>query len=178
MATENRDRPADPGPGRGPAAEAPKSGPDPRLGGPRLHDPPGSDAADEVIRKVGILVSRFRFPEQITRVMACVEAGGTVQILIVHRYERHSEAIDVVREDFGAFDDDVPGAYFEFTYARSGGSTRVISATSWMCCHVRDDARLARAKKRPQLPRVPVPEPPEPRLRGLGSDLALILPAR
>ena len=84
-------------------------------------DPPGGDAADDVIRKVGILVSRFRFPEQITRVMACVEGGGTVQILIVHRYESHSEAIDVVREDFGAFDDDVPGAYFEFTYARSEG---------------------------------------------------------
>ena len=98
MATENRDRPA----------RAPESGPDP------LGD------SDEVLRKVGILVSRFRFPEQITRVMACVE-GGTVHILIVHQYERHGEAIDVVREDFGAFDDDVPGAYFEFTYARSEG---------------------------------------------------------
>ena len=84
-------------------------------------DPPGSGAAGDVIRKVGILVSRFGFPEQITRVMARVEDGGLVQILIVHRYESHSEAIDVVREDFGAFDDDVPGAYFEFTYARSDG---------------------------------------------------------
>ena len=43
MATENRDRPA----------RAPESGPDP------LGD------SDEVLRKVGILVSRFRFPEQI-----------------------------------------------------------------------------------------------------------------
>ena len=88
---------------------------------PGRPDPLGGDSADEVIRKVGILVSRFGFPEQITRVMAHVEGGGTVQILIVHQYERHSEAIDVVREDFGAFEDDVPGAYFEFTYARSEG---------------------------------------------------------
>lgn len=136
MATKMYNRLADPGPWRRPAGKGaatagkgprppggdaePESGPDPRLG-PRRPDPPGRGSADEVLRKVGILVSRFRFPEQIARVMARVEGGGTVRILIVHRYESHGEAIDVVREDFGAFDDDVPGAYFEFTYARSEG---------------------------------------------------------
>ena len=79
----------------------------------------GSGVAPDAIEKVRAFVSRLRFPEQITRVMAHVERGGVVEMLVVHEYESHGEAICVVRRDFGATESDVPGAYFEFAYVKS-----------------------------------------------------------
>lgn len=79
----------------------------------------GNGVAPDVIEKVKAFVSSLRFPEQITRVMAHVERGGLVEMLVVHEYESHGEAICAVRKDFGAVESSVPGAYFEFTYVKS-----------------------------------------------------------
>ena len=75
--------------------------------------------AADTIGKVRLLVSRLGFPEQIRRIMARVEDGGLVEILVVHKYESPGEAIDAVRRDFRVVDPAVPGAYFEFTYVES-----------------------------------------------------------
>ena len=75
--------------------------------------------AADTIGKIRILVSRLGFPEQIRRIMARVEDGGLVEILVVHKYESPGEAVDAVRRDFRAVDPAVPGAYFEFTYVES-----------------------------------------------------------
>ena len=79
----------------------------------------GSGVAPDVIEKVKAFVSGLHFPEQIVRVMAHVQRGGVVEMLVVHEYESAGEAICAVREDFGATESDVPGAYFEFTYVES-----------------------------------------------------------
>lgn len=79
----------------------------------------GNGVAPDVIEKVRAFVSSLRFPEQITRVMAHVERRGLVEMLVVHEYESHGEAICVVRRDFGAVEGSVPGAYFEFNYVKS-----------------------------------------------------------
>lgn len=83
-------------------------------------DLPGIGAAPDLIGKIGAFVSGLHFPEQISRVMARPSDGDLVEILIVHDYDSHGEAIDVVREDFGATEADIPGAYFEFSYIESG----------------------------------------------------------
>ena len=80
---------------------------------------PGIGAQPDVIGKIGAFVSGLHFPEQISRVMARPSGGGLVEILIVHDYDSHGEAIDVVREDFGFTEGDIPGAYFEFSYVES-----------------------------------------------------------
>ena len=76
--------------------------------------------AADTIDKIRILVSRLSFPERILRIMARVEDGGLVDILVVHKCESPGEAIDAVRRDFRAVDPAVPGAHFEFTYVEHG----------------------------------------------------------
>ena len=83
-------------------------------------DLPGIGAAPDVIGKIGAFVSGLHFPKQIRKVMARLGGGDLVEILIVHDYDSHGEAIDVVREDFGSTEGDIPGAYFEFSYVESG----------------------------------------------------------
>lgn len=47
---------------------------------------------EDVIGRVRALVSRFRFPEQIRKIMARVGAEGTVEIVVAHRYQSPGEA--------------------------------------------------------------------------------------
>lgn len=72
-----------------------------------------------MITQVRDFVAGLHFPERISRVMARPGVGGSVEMLVVHEYETHGEAIKAARVDFGAVEDRVPGAYFEFFYVKS-----------------------------------------------------------
>lgn len=73
----------------------------------------------EAVAQIKESVLPLRFPERISRVMARPEGGGSVQMLIVHEYETHGEAVEAAEGSFDAIEDGVPGARLAFCYVKS-----------------------------------------------------------
>lgn len=74
---------------------------------------------DAVADLIKARISSMRFPDRISGVMVRAADGDAISVMMVHRYESHSEAIDASGQNADAIEDGFPDEDFEFLYVKS-----------------------------------------------------------